>query len=255
MIMAIPDRERIVNQIVSKLEERGTSEAAIKRITQALLKASVRPIRVLFECCDVGEVSTEVLATKYGYNQAPRAARDLRELGFAVKTKTAKTQDGRRMAVYYIDDYETFQSKEGRTAFSKKEKEGLLGKHGEKCFYCQGRFAPNELQIDHRIPFEVAGNSEHLEQGLDALILVCSSCNRRKSWSCEGCDNFNVREVGVCHGCYWYDPDEYIHVCGNKRVILNFNIDESSPIYPVLSKLSRVDMMKLITKSLMNEPL
>src|SRR6185312_12399675 len=46
------------------------------------------------------------------------------------------------------------------------------------------------LQIDHRIPFRVAGDAGLADQDVDAYMLLDASSQRAKSWSCEQCPNF-----------------------------------------------------------------
>ena len=53
-----------------------------------------------------------------------------------------------------------FKKKAGRTVLSKKLKASLLEKYGAKCFIYNEKLPENELQIDHRVPFEVAGDSD-----------------------------------------------------------------------------------------------
>jgi hypothetical protein len=39
------------------------------------------------------------------------------------------------------------------------------------------------------------------------------SCNRRKSWTCEHCQNFTeLHDVEICQQCYWANPQEHKHV-------------------------------------------
>ena len=44
-------------------------------------------------------------------------------------------------------------------------------------------------------------------------MLLCASCNRAKSWSCEHCENWLVeKKPGVCETCYWASPRDYQHI-------------------------------------------
>ena len=44
-------------------------------------------------------------------------------------------------------------------------------------------------------------------------MLLCGSCNRAKSWSCEHCDNYLVqRKPATCMTCYWGTPESYSHI-------------------------------------------
>ena len=47
----------------------------------------------------------------------------------------------------------------------------------------------------------------------DDYMLLCASCNRAKSWSCEHCVNWmEVKQTQVCHACYWANVENYIHI-------------------------------------------
>ena len=68
------------------------------------------------------------------------------------------------------------------------------------------------LQIDHRIPYEVAGDHGNATHP-DDFMLLCGSANRAKSWSCEHCDNWKrIRNSAICRSCYWAYPENYTHV-------------------------------------------
>jgi hypothetical protein len=44
-------------------------------------------------------------------------------------------------------------------------------------------------------------------------MLVCGSCNRAKSWSCEHCENWlKEKSSSVCLRCYWASPESYVHI-------------------------------------------
>ena len=109
-------------------------------------------------------------------------------------------------------------------------------------------FMPNELQIDHRVPFEVAGNVLHQSEGINALILVCSSCNRSKSWTCESsCNNFNAKDADFCKTCYWYNPDSYLHIGGKKKAIVNLSFDEGEDGFKKFYSVDRSNIKKMIS--------
>ena len=43
-------------------------------------------------------------------------------------------------------------------------------------------------------------------------MLLCGSCNRAKSWSCERCPNWlRAKKLSVCDSCYWAKPEDYSH--------------------------------------------
>lgn len=64
------------------------------------------------------------------------------------------------------------------------------------------------------MPYEVAGDdSDEWNVNVDDLMLLCGSCNRAKSWSCEHCENWqNEKLSSVCLTCYWADPENYAHI-------------------------------------------
>lgn len=68
------------------------------------------------------------------------------------------------------------------------------------------------LQIDHRVPYEVAGEGTDA-MDTDDFMLLCGSANRAKSWSCEHCANWREKkDREVCRSCYWAYPEQYSHV-------------------------------------------
>lgn len=247
----VSEQEQMVNGILRSLKKKGATDEVLSKVAAVLSSANIRPVRVLAEICEHGEVSTEDLTKKYGYNQPPRAARDLRELGFNIRTSSSRTTTGRRMAVYSLGSIDDLSVREGRILFSKRERQEVISRQRAHCYYCAGKFAETELQIDHRVPFEIAGNSLHERSGIDALIAVCSSCNRRKSWSCESCGNFKVKDIAQCITCYWYSPDEYQHVGGKKRVVLSVTFDGNDPLFKVFKGQTREQIETILRKKLL----
>lgn len=102
-----------------------------------------------------GSVSTTELQAA-GYDHPPRAARDVVELGIALKRVTIKRKDGQRIASYVFDERELDPSKTGRVVLAKKEREAIIERNGSKCGFCGCK---SNLQVDHKIPYEVAGES------------------------------------------------------------------------------------------------
>ncbi len=46
----------------------------------------------------------------------------------------------------------------------------------------------------------------------DEVMLLCGSCNRAKSWTCEHCENLTgARVADLCRDCYWGSPEAYSH--------------------------------------------
>jgi|GEM_PF-2810729 len=67
-----------------------------------------------------GAVTTEEI-NQAGYDHPPRAARDVRDLGFRLKTIMVKHTNGRSIASYIFDDSELESGKEGRRLLPKRK--------------------------------------------------------------------------------------------------------------------------------------
>ena len=107
-------------------------------------------------------------------------------------------------------------------------KDALTGIAGSRCNIYLEPFPAGELQIDHRVPFEIAGG-DSLSDNPDDYMLLCPSANRAKSWSCEHCDNWQTRDANVCRSCYWAFPESYTHVAMRdiRRLDIMWSGDES----------------------------
>lgn len=161
-----------------------------------------------------GSISTEQLKDTYGYSHPPRAIRDVKELGIPLEKSSATGKDGRPMAVYSFADPSAVRdaTHTGRRAFPAKFKKALTVAYGNKCAICAASFDTPQLQIDHRVPYQVGGDSPG-ELQTSEYMLVCRQCNRIKSWSCEHCENWlEQRDASVCAGCYWANPGSFRHV-------------------------------------------
>ena len=165
-----------------------------------------------------GFITTEDLETIYGYNHPPRAARDVREAGIPLETFKVKSKEGKSIAAYRFGDLEQIQKNrvEGRIAFSKEFKKKLYEQFEGHCSICNAAFEERYLQIDHRTPYQVGGDID-IERKISDFMLLCSSCNRAKSWSCEHCSNWNeIKDLQICLSCYWGTPDNYTHIAGKE---------------------------------------
>lgn len=162
-----------------------------------------------------GFVTTDDLKDKYGYGHPPRAKQDLQEQGIPVVTTFVKAKNGRRMAAYSFGDLDNVTAGRvgGRANFPKAFKQALVETYGSRCGLCNAPFEPRYLQIDHRIPYLVAGDGAAASRDVKDFMLVCGSCNRAKSWSCEHCPNGLVtKDPNICAVCYWASPLKYSHV-------------------------------------------
>lgn len=173
-----------------------------------------RPRTVIEHILKHGQITTQELKDIYGYNHPPRAIRDVREQGIPIITFRVVGSDGRKIAAYKFGDPAEVRSAQlsGRTVFSATLKSILIDKYGSRCNIYLEDFPERELQIDHRIPFEIAGDNAQLSKNSDEYMLLCGSANRAKSWSCENCRNWKLKKTETCQSCYWAFPENYIHI-------------------------------------------
>jgi len=189
-----------------------------------------RPKTIIDHILEHGQITTEEIKNTYGYNHPPRAVRDVREHGIPIETVRVTGSDGRTIAAYRFGDpaKARFEKIAGRTALSKTIKDVLIQKYGCKCFIYLEEVRKKELQIDHRIPFEIGrdGLSDQLDP--DDFMLLSGSANRAKSWSCEHCKNWIKKHREICMDCYWAYPDKYSHIAMRqlRRVDLLWQGDE-----------------------------
>ncbi len=179
-----------------------------------------------------GSITTEQLEKEYGYNHPPRAARDVRELGIPLETFRVKSSEGRSIAAYRFGALNRIRISrlQGRISLSKQFRHQLYEIASGKCSICSGLFEESFLQIDHRIPYEVsAGMLNNGNWNIDDYMLLCRSCNRAKSWSCEHCDNWlEQKSPQICQGCYWAEPENYFHIALRqvRRIDILWNEEE-----------------------------
>jgi hypothetical protein len=174
-----------------------------------------RPRTVIDHILKHGFITTQELKDKYGYNHPPRAARDVKENGIPIEMFRVKGTDGRKIAAYRFGDLRKsrFGKFAGRTAFTKELKRALIEKYGSRCAVYLEPFDERELQIDHRIPFEVVGDVIDAKHAPKDFMLLCGSANRAKSWSCEHCANWlEQKDANICRSCYWAYPENYTHI-------------------------------------------
>lgn len=145
-------------------------------------------------------------------------------------TYRVKAADGRSIAAYkfgtpvFVDD--KVSKVADRTALSKALKKALLEKYGAICFVYLQPMEKRLLQVDHRIPYEIGGEQD--EKNIDCYMLLSPSANRAKSWTCEHCPNWSMRDVEFCANCFWAHPEEYTHIAGRKerQIVLTFTDNE-----------------------------
>lgn len=185
----------------------------IEEVRRLLASITNKRARVVIEhILEHGQITTEDLLN-YGYKHAPRAARDVREAGIPLDTISVKDSNGKNIAAYKLSDINLIRQGrlQGRSTFPKAFKDQLYSIHNGKCTVCGTAYAERYLQVDHRVPYEVGGDDPILNT--DNFMLLCGSCNRAKSWSCEHCINFTtLKDPSICHTCYWANPQSYAHI-------------------------------------------
>lgn len=188
-----------------------------------------RPSTVIQHIIKHGYITTEELTKKYGYEHAPRAARDVRERGVNLETYRIKSSDGRNIAAYRFGNPVFAENKlskvAGRTALSQALKKALVDKYGAICFVYLQPMEERLLQIDHRIPYEIGGEQE---DDIECYMLLSPSANRAKSWTCEHCPNWTKKDIEFCKYCFWAHPDNYTHIAGKeeRQITITFTNNE-----------------------------
>lgn len=168
-----------------------------------------------------GSCTTEDLKNA-GYEHAPRAARDVRELGIPLVTGRGKDKDGKNIAVYSFGDWEEAKRQNqlsktgGRTQLTAKLKTALIERYGCRCHLYGEEYPERLLQPDHRIPYEIGGDPENM-MDTDRFMLLCPSANRDKSWACEHCINWSRKDLDFCRSCYYAYPEHYSHIAGEQE--------------------------------------
>lgn len=214
-----------------------------------------RPATVIQHILKHGFITTEELKNKYGYEHAPRAARDVRERGVNLVTYRVKGSDGRNIAAYKFGDPVFDENKlskvGGRTALSQALKKSLVDKYGSVCFIYLQPMEERLLQVDHRIPYEIGGEQD--ENNIDCFMLLSPSANRAKSWTCEHCSNWFFKDPTMCKKCFWAHPEEYSHIAGKeeRQIIITFTDNEIED-YNRLISLVGVDEAEKTIKDLIS---
>jgi hypothetical protein len=209
-------------------------EKLSKAALEALALVKGKRARIVVEhILKYGSITTDDLKEQYGYDHPPRAIEDVSDQGIPLIKSTVRKESGRRMAEYRFGDLDNITAERtgGRVNFPKAFKAALLVEYGNRCCLCSTPFEGRYLQIDHRIPYLVAGEGAAGSRDVKDYLLVCGSCNRAKSWSCEHCPNGLVgKEPNVCATCYWANPLAYTHVTTRdiRRLDLTWTGDEVS---------------------------
>jgi len=186
-------------------------EMAERFISETSNKRAVAVLKVLL---DKGSISTDEIA-ELGYNHPPRAPMDVKDAGIPlVKDMVTSEKTGRRMAVYRFGDPSKIQEGRlgGRAAFPKTFKPALIARYGSIDCITGAKLDARALQIDHRVPYQIAGDAGLADHDIEEYMLLDASSQRAKSWSCEHCPNMEIRDEAICRTCYWAFPESHEHV-------------------------------------------
>jgi hypothetical protein len=206
-----------------------------------------------------GTITTEELKDVYKYDHPPRAIRDVREQGIPIETfKVKSSTTGRQIGAYRFDTVNKIKNGRigGRVAFSKAFKDALVLKHDSRITISNEKLDPKYLQIDHRIPYEMAGNEADLTN-LDEFMLLDGSGQRAKSWSCENCENITThRDPNICRTCFWAFPESYSHIAmqEQRRLSISWSHNELNEYDQLCkeAKIRNIDPQELV-KNLVKE--
>lgn len=173
-----------------------------------------------------GHITNEELKDTYGYNHPPRAIRDVRENGVPIKTERIQDSTGRSIARYSFGNPDDIENHKlgGRQVFARDLVDKLYEKQAGRCALSGVSYERRYLQVDHRIPYEVAGEADRVAEGSDTygFMLVSGGANRQKSWSCEHCANLTgAKDPEVCIRCYWASPESYEHIATRELRTVN----------------------------------
>ena len=178
-----------------------------------------RPRTVIDHTLQHGFITSEELRSIYGYDHPPRAACDVRECGIPLETfpVPSKKTGRKKIAAYRFGSPDEIIRGRigGRKAFSKHFRAALIKRYDSRDTITGEKLEARYLQIDHRIPYAVAGNFYHDGDNLEAYMLLDASSQRAKSWSCEQCQNWqNDKDEATCRSCFWAFPEDYTHIAG-----------------------------------------
>ncbi|MCZ8086154.1 MAG: hypothetical protein O9257_02315 [Brevundimonas sp.] len=192
-------------------------EPAIRELAEKVIDGggSKRAADVLKVMLDKGAISTDEI-NDLGYNHPPRAIGDVRDAGIPIITGRGTSRSGQRMAVYSFGSAANIQEGRvgGRSALPKKFKVALIARYGSIDCITGAKLDERVLQIDHRIPYRIAGDAGLADHDVEAYMLLDASSQRAKSWSCETCQNMTpaMRDPTICARCFWAFPEAYDHI-------------------------------------------
>lgn len=162
-----------------------------------------------------GFITTEQIREEIKQKHPPRAAQDVKDLGIPLRNYEFSMPDGTRNSYYTFDLDLPLDERRigGRSALTKKLRAEMLAHYGRIHAFTGEPLPDSLLQVDHRVPFAVAGEVDALR--VADFMFLDPTYQRRKSTACEGCSNFKKKELTVCQSCFWAYPNKYTHVAGD----------------------------------------
>lgn len=178
-----------------------------------------RPRTVIDHILNHGVITNDELSEVCGYDHPPRAIGDVRENGIPLITHAVTSpKTGRKIGAYTFGDPKDVVAGRigGRRAFSKQFKKELVARFGAQEAFTGEVLDERYLQIDHRVPYSIAGDGEELDPA--EFMLIDASSQRAKSWSCENCANMKgKRSAEICRKCFWAFPETYEHIAMEQK--------------------------------------
>lgn len=214
-------------------------------LSRVLTVCSSRARFVIEKIQRQGSITSDEIQVE-GYLHGARAVGDVRDQGVPLVTARTDGKDGRQMAIYTFglsDDIKPHMFG-GRVAFPPSLKPLLIARDGNYCAISKRSLPADKLQIDHRVPYYIAGDPRGARDPAE-FMLLSAQMQRAKSWACENCPNGKVGfDVSICRSCYWASPDDYRHVATSheRRLELIFTADETRIFDELKEKASRINL-------------
>jgi hypothetical protein len=145
---------------------------------------------------------------------------DVQDTGLPIVTSETKDENNKDILSYKFAEEGkiSFLREQDRKHFSKDFKDHLIEKHGSICCICLIKEESGHLQIGQRIPYGVLDEIQYKKEKEKNYFLLCGSCNRSKSLSCDTCKNYKeIKDPNVCKSCYWASPEKYNHIAMKKE--------------------------------------
>ena len=195
-------------------ESKPDIDPAVREMAERFLARGSKRGRVLLEMILHNGFATTEQLEAVGYRDAASAARDIRDSGIPLVTGEARSKTGGRTGRYTLGRAKDIVDGRfnGRTIIPKSVKKKVLAHYGCVDWLTGATMPRTALTADHRIPFRVLGDPENPDWRIEELMPLDKSSQRSKSWACEACDNYKIRDPNICRGCFWAFPETYKHI-------------------------------------------